>query len=681
MRRLSMSLLLCLVLIAAVFPAQAQQVNFKDVDSVVTDLMKLYNVPGVALAVVQDGKVTYTKGYGVRSTETNAPVTEGTLFGIGSVTKSFTALDVMQLVEQGKLDLDMPIIKYLPDFKLSDPEATKTLTLRHLMSHTSGLPRSESWLFSKTPLTRKQVIDGMANINLSAQPGKLWQYNNQNFLLAGYIAETISGLSWEDYTQKYVFDPLGMKTANFDSAVSQKTADYAVGHALDMLKGMVPIPFSTKLGAIAPAGAINASVRDMAQYALFQLGNGSVNGQQIVSEKNLTTMHTQQIAIGGADSAATPAATKSAAMAATTAATTVATAQVTPAATMIATQSASETPFVTSYGYGLAWFTETYREMPVVEHGGNIDGFSANVLLAPSAKTGIVVLTNQDISLFPQVASWKLLEVVLGLKPGDDVIARYNKAVGFDPQTLQSHLDAARAFKPEPAELNKYVGDYTSPIGKFNVSVRGNGLVLTLDGPDQSGEIELVQFEPGKFLGNSGQTRGMLFTFKTDDQGTITVYQTIGGQDINIAERRAQGVKTADFKDPNGLFTVAVPEGLTVQATQGLAIIQSPDPRGVFILTGFPANGTDLQATTLKFIQNFDKTFDQKPDETSGVKAASGTWTEFRYKLPSDQLLVVAVTQQQNTVYIVMLQAKTADAQKLMPTFTGLLETMKLTAK
>lgn len=684
MRKLTLSMLLCFILITGVLPAGAQQINFGDVDKTITDLMQMYDVPGVALAIVQNGKVLYTKGYGVRSTGTKAPVTENTLFAIGSVSKSFTALDIAQLVEQGKLDLDTPIIKYLPDFKLSDPDATKTLTLRQVMSHSSGLPRSEDWYFSKATLTRKQIIDDMVKIDLTAQPGRLWQYNNQNFVLAGYLVEQLTGQSWEDYTQKHVFDALGMKTANFDAAQSQKTADYSEPHALNVLKGMQPIPFSNKLGAIAPAGAINASALDMAQYALFQLGDGTFNGQPVVSRKLLDLMHTQQIAISEVDQTASP--TAQATLQPTAQPTAAATITPTAAATSIATVSAVPTvpaPALDfrNVGYGLGWFTEDYRGVHLVEHGGNIDGFSANITLIPSTKAGIVLLTNADKTLLIEPTRLRLVELMLGLKPAPDVVAIINKASGYDPAKYRARLEAARTYKADPAELKRYAGDYTSPLGKVTVSAGDNMLRLVIEGT-QSADIELVPFEAGNFLSNTPPLAGVLFTFKVDDQGTVTLYQDVGGQPVSIGELRAKGAKAAEYKDPQGRFTATVPDGLIVQQMPNYAVIQSANPAGVFILVAADVTADSLEGVAAKVLKSFDPSFDQKPDATTELKAANGlTWTQFSYKLPSEQTLIFSVVKQKNTSYLIILQGKTDAVKALTPTLNKLIESVTITAK
>src|SRR5262249_3345834 len=155
-------------------------------------------------------------GYGYRDVKAKTTVTENTVFAIGSISKSFTSMSVMQLVDQGKIDLDSPVIKYLPDFKLADPDLTKTVTVRNIMSHASGLPRADELWYQNVPASRKQVIDDMVKIKPTAKAGALWQYCNQNFVLAGYLVEKITGQTWEQYVKQHILDPLGMKTTNFN---------------------------------------------------------------------------------------------------------------------------------------------------------------------------------------------------------------------------------------------------------------------------------------------------------------------------------------------------------------------------------------------------------------------------------------------------------------------------------
>jgi CubicO group peptidase (beta-lactamase class C family) len=174
------------VIIALSVVAMADSVSATDLgstDALMLRLMSMYNVPGAALALIKDDRIVLEKGYGFRDLQTHVPVTPATLFNIGSISKSFTALGIAQLVDQRLVDLDVPVIRYLPDLRLSDPQATQTVTLRQLLSHTSGLPADEQWP-RQVPPTRVGIVAEFANMPISAPPGTRFQYCSRCIVLA-----------------------------------------------------------------------------------------------------------------------------------------------------------------------------------------------------------------------------------------------------------------------------------------------------------------------------------------------------------------------------------------------------------------------------------------------------------------------------------------------------------------
>src|SRR5258708_30280250 len=212
---------------------RAQAFNFQQIDAYITNLMQMYQIPGTAIALVKDGRIIYTKGYGVRNVETGQPVTENTLFAIGSISKSFTALAISQLVDAGKIDLDHTVASYLPGFALSDSTATQTLTVRELLSQTSGLPRVDDMWLPGAPASRRQIVQDLARVKLTAQPGVLFQYSNQNHVLLGYLREQIVGQPWASHVQQHSLTPLRMDASDFGIAAMQNTPDHAAPHILD----------------------------------------------------------------------------------------------------------------------------------------------------------------------------------------------------------------------------------------------------------------------------------------------------------------------------------------------------------------------------------------------------------------------------------------------------------------
>jgi len=259
-------------------------------DAFVTRMMKDYHVPGVGLAVVENGKISYVKGYGVRNVATGAVVTPNTQFPIASVTKSFTALDMMVLVKDGRVDLDAPVTTYIPEFKLADPESTRTVTVRHLLSHSTGLVRTDASIFDPT-LTAKDIIAAVAKTELVGKPGETFVYSNVNTIIAGEIIRRVSSQSWQAFTQEHVLRPLGMTTATLTVDALKKQHDIAVPYELNVMNGGLKAAEYLTLGADAPAGALNANATEMARYVQFQLGSG----KPLITPKLLKEMHTGQV--------------------------------------------------------------------------------------------------------------------------------------------------------------------------------------------------------------------------------------------------------------------------------------------------------------------------------------------------------------------------------------------------
>lgn len=473
-------------------PAHAQTLDLQAVDAFITHLMSLYDVPGAGVAIVQNGQVLYTQGYGTRNTQTGQLVTPDTQFAIGSVTKSFTALDILQLVDAGRVSLDAPVVTYLPDFKLSDPEATQSVTVRDLLAQTTGLPGTNDYAwYSGQITTLKQAVDYVAHVSLAAKPGTAHIYDNYNYAIAGYLVEQVTGQSWEDYTREHVLQPLGMTGADFDIGTMQQQPDYASPHDLDILKGMQPIPF-VSLQGIASAGAINASAREMANYLLFQLGDGTFNKNRLVSAALLNEMHTQQIAF--------------------------------PPMPPI-----GPTGFQ-SQGYAMAWVTAGFHGYPVLWHNGSIDGFYTMVMFMASKNIGVAVLSNAGLgngSLFTLAASLWVLQQLGGIPSDRDVVEALNEEANFNPADRQAKLEAARAYQANTADWLPLVGEYNSQIGPMSVEERDGKLYLNVDQGFGKQSLELVPFEPNGFLVANLPTEGLInvFTFSTASSGAVTLSQ------------------------------------------------------------------------------------------------------------------------------------------------------------
>ncbi len=373
----------------------------------------------------------------------------------------------------------------------------------------------------------------MVNISLTGKPGQVWQYSNQNFVLAGYLVEQVSGQTWEQYTQQHIFDPLGLKSATFGVDAIQSAPDHAQPYLSDTLKGYALMPYSDLqkqvIDLIGPAGSINANVLDMSQYALFQLGDGTFNGKSIVPKAALDQMHTRQISVAGKPEG----------------------------------DSLIQISLTKDIGYGMGWFTETYQGHNVFHHGGEVAGYTSDVTLAPDDKLGIVILSNISTSIiFTEALRMSFLQTLLSVTPTQDVVGLLNKNFHLDPVQFKQKVALAQTYKADPAALDKLVGSYTGIAGTITISNLNGTLYLDLG----SQHVALIPFKDDTFLASG--TNGITISFKSDSGGTLNIYQDATA----IGKRVAAGTATT-YTDPKSHFTTTLPNGIAVQQVGDLGVI------------------------------------------------------------------------------------------------------------
>jgi CubicO group peptidase (beta-lactamase class C family) len=412
-------------------------------DALVDAALKDWKVPGAAVAIVKDGEVVLSRGYGVRDRKRNLPVTEHTLFAIGSATKAFTVMGLGMLVDDGKLAWDTPVKTYLPTFKLEDPFATDRMTPRDLVTHRSGLPRHDLMWYNAT-LSRKQIFDRLQYLEPNADFRTSWQYQNLMFLTAGYLAGEVAGMSWEELVRQRIFVPLGMGDSNFSIEASRSSSDFALPYN-EKDKAIQEIAFRN-IDVIGPAGSINSNLIDMVRWVKLQLSDGRVGETRLISEDGLSQMHRPQMVMpeGGRD------------------------------------------PEVALPSYGMGWFIESYRGRKRVHHGGNIDGFSAMVTFLPAENLGVVVLSNKDGTALPEVLCRVAIDRMLELPPID-----WNARIKARADEGENAADKAkgglevfdRKKGTHPAHaLEEYAGEYEHPAyGIVSVTRDGaTGLTATI---------------------------------------------------------------------------------------------------------------------------------------------------------------------------------------------------------
>ncbi|MBK8878887.1 MAG: serine hydrolase [Haliscomenobacter sp.] len=341
-------------------PATADQ-RLAGIDTLVNRLLKEWHAPGVGIVVVEKDKVFLASGFGYKDYENKQPVTANTLFAIGSCSKAFTSSLLGMLQGEGKLDFDKPVTEYLPGFKFYNEELTQNVTVRDLTCHRTGLPRHDlSWYLN--PTTRDSSVMRIQYMEPSTPWRQAWQYNNWMFLLQGVIAEKLYGKSWEELVASKIFGPLGMKTSNF-APWKGSYADLAKGYRTDDKDAIHPMDYY-RIEGMGPAGAIYSSPAEMAAWVTTWIYGGKYQGKEVLPESYVRQAMSSQMVIN----AGLP---------------------------------SPENPDAFFANYGMGWMLASYRGHYRVEHGGNIDGFSASTAFYPTDSIGIVVLVNQNGSPLP----------------------------------------------------------------------------------------------------------------------------------------------------------------------------------------------------------------------------------------------------------------------------------------
>ncbi len=444
------------------------------------------HVPGAAIAVVRNDEVVFLDGVGKRDVEANQPVTPDTLFPIGSATKAFTTLLLGTLVDQGKLDWDHPVIGYLPEFRLEDPVRTEQITVRDLVTHRSGLPRHDL-VWYRAQLSREEIVRRLRFLDASYPLRERFQYQNGMFVAAGVVAERLGGGSWESLVRSRILDPLGMKRTNFRDADSRRDGDFAEPYQWNRKAGELERVDFTEIPGAAPAGAINSSPREMAQWLRLQLDGGAIGSVRLVQKTTLDEMHRMQIPI----------------------------------------PDSPNDPEFLNRGYGMGWFVEVYRGHKMVEHGGNIDGFSAEVMLLPADHVGIVVLTNANGTPAPEVIAWNVADRLLGLDR-IDWLARVKARLDAAETAAKSAGSLAERYDRKPGThpahaLADYAGDYEHPAyGRIHVETAGpNALAATFHGVP----IALQHWHYETFRGTTTDKTlselKLYFLFRTNEHGDV----------------------------------------------------------------------------------------------------------------------------------------------------------------
>lgn len=472
---------LCISVLALPAPKKlTPQAALKGFPEYVQQVLQDWKVPGLAVSIVQDGKVVYAEGFGMRDVEKGLKVTPHTLFAIGSCTKAFTAAAAGILVDEGKLEWDKPVRAYLPAFKLSDPVATEQMTVRDLLCHRSGLPRHDLMWYA-SPLTRKELFDRLQYLEPSASFRAIWQYQNLMFMTAGYLVGERAGTTWENFIAERIFGPLGMKESNFSVADSPKSGDFALpyGEKDDKVEA---IPFRN-IDQIGPAGSINSNVLDMAQWVLLNLNKGKTGEKALISEGAMSEIHIPQMVV----------------------------------------KQPLKYDEVLYPSYAMGWMVVPYRGHLLLNHGGGIDGFIADVAFLPRDGLGIVVLSNKNGTPAPGIVLNNIMDRMLGLDevPWNKRLLDDRAKARADAEKAKKEAKDDRVSGTKPSHpLEDYAGSYEHPgYGTIQIVKDGETLKILYHGfnlPLSHYHYDIFEFN-NEFLEVKQKTQ-----FLTDLKGNIS---------------------------------------------------------------------------------------------------------------------------------------------------------------
>jgi CubicO group peptidase (beta-lactamase class C family) len=466
--------------------------RFAGLDTAFARVLKDWKAPGFAVAVVEKDKLIYTEGFGFKDWESKSPVTANTQFAIGSCTKAFTTSLIGLLSKDGKVDIDKPVRTYLPALQFYNNDMNNNISLRDMMCHRTGVSRYDySWYYFPT-MSRDTLMQRMQYMEPSEPLRRKWQYNNFMYLLQGLVVEKLTDKSWEDNIREKLFEPLGMTNSNASLAEWLTARDRAVGYGLKHDSIIEKLDYFD-ISGMAPAGSINSSVTDMAKWLTLWINGGKYAGKEILPASFVNEAISSQMVIAGAMPAL-------------------------PRPDL----------FLSNYGFG--WMLSSYRGHYRVEHGGNIDGFSASTCFFPSDSIGIVVLCNQNGSNVQGMVRNLIADRLLGLKYRDWQSQFFSADTAARSKEKEAKASATsnrkRGTSPSHS-LKDYTGLYSS-AGKetFELILQHDSMYIQL--PKEKFFLRHYNYDVFNLWdkkdiaeNDTANTGGIKISFQMDESGDI----------------------------------------------------------------------------------------------------------------------------------------------------------------
>jgi CubicO group peptidase (beta-lactamase class C family) len=488
-------------------------------------------IPGMSLVIVKDGAVIYSKGLGYKDFEKKIPVTPDTQFAIGSATKAFTALSVLMSADEGKVNLDDSPKKYLPYFKMYDPETDKNMTVRDLMNHSSGLNRTDLAMITGR-LNRQELIQVVGEAKPMAKLREKFFYQNIMFAAAGEVTAQVQKMPYEKFIPERIFKPLGMTNSTMSMVEMQKAKDYSFGYEYNFdTKETRRLPFRD-IDQVAPAGSINSSAADMAKWISFVMNGGAgADGKRLVSEKGFEEWTKKQMNISPNG----------------------------------------------KFAYGLGWFLQDWNGLKVVQHGGNIDGFNSLVAMIPEKKIGFVMLTNVSGSPLGNELMPIVWENILGNPNQTQTVSadamqkevgKYHlKEAGIDIEVKMQDGKLAAVVPGQPTYILENVGGR-----KYKLTGAPDGFFMTFKDTElyleqPQGNYTLPKASAEQKTQNTEALKELIGKYQSEKSTTIVEIKEVDGKVALVVE--GQQPYFLEEKEKDIYRTLPLPDDFALKIKRG----------------------------------------------------------------------------------------------------------------
>lgn len=458
-----MKKLLSILFLLLSFTLFSQEVDLDKLDKYFEKTAKEWGIPGMSVGIVKDGKIVFSKGYGLMEVGRNEKPDGNTLYAIASNTKAFTSFIIAQLVEEGKLDWNDKVQKHLPYFELYNPFVSSETTIKDLLCHRVGLGTfSGDVIWYKSDLTSEEIIKRIKHLEPKFNFRDGYGYSNLMYIAAGEVIKTVTGKTWGENVQERVLNPVGMDRTVYSLQNLNNKGNYATPHAFEEEKN-IPIPY-VNWEEVAALGGIISSVNDMGKWMIFNMDNGIIENDTLLSAASrnmLWKMHNSYTV-----------------------------------------DHTNPDDFNTHFrGYGLGWGLADYYGRLRVSHGGGYDGMISSVNMIPDEKLGVVVLTN-GMNAPTSAVSYYALNAFLGEEEKDwseEMLTKIKERSGGDTRIASRKKKQAKNTIPS-LPIEKFAGKYKSAIyGDIDVKLENSKLRIYFEHtPDLSATLEHWHYDVWK---------------------------------------------------------------------------------------------------------------------------------------------------------------------------------------